>query len=282
MRIGIIYFSATQVTATYATHIKGELEHAGCRVSLLDITPHASRSETPRVDQYDGLVFGFPVFADFIPEPLHSWLPLLEGAGEPCALFVTYGARTSGYSHFHTSELLRAAGLRVLFTAEFLGRHSFNVAGWEAIPDRPNQEDLAVASEFAQLVVSRFGDRSAQPLPLQKPFRYDRAMTEMQEREPRSERSWTNPVRTADECSLCRRCEQDCPTEAFDATSGVSDYTLCISCMRCVYACPEQVIKVDERMKGAYEGFKHGFHLTEEMMEAKRSRIITESWQAVS
>jgi NAD-dependent dihydropyrimidine dehydrogenase PreA subunit len=282
MRIGIVYFSATQVTATYAAHIGGELERNGCQVDLIDITSHASRSSGLDVDRFDGLIFGSPVFADFVPEPLHSWLPLLEGAGEPCALFLTYGARTCGYSHFHTSELLRAAGLRVLFTAEFLGRHSFNVAGWTVIPDRPNQDDLAVATEFAQLALSRFADPSARPLPLQKPFRYDRAVEEMQERDPPGERTWTNPVRMSEECSKCRQCERDCPTEAFDAESGVSDFTLCISCMRCVHECPDQVIKVDERMKGAYEQFKRTFHLTEEMMEAKRSRVITESWQAVS
>jgi hypothetical protein len=49
--------------------------------------------------------------------------------------------------------------------------------------------------------------------------------------------------------------------------------------MRCVYICPEEVIKADERLKDVYEDFKRSWNLTEEMMRAKRSKIITEFWQ---
>jgi hypothetical protein len=33
-------------------------------------------------------------------------------------------------------------------------------------------------------------------------------------------------------------------------------------------------------MKGVYSAFLENWHLTEEMMREKRSKIITESWQA--
>jgi hypothetical protein len=52
--------------------------------------------------------------------------------------------------------------------------------------------------------------------------------------------------------------------------------------MRCVYICPDQVIKVDDRMEAFYGRFLDYWHLTEEMMGAKRSRIITQAWQAAS
>lgn len=71
-----------------------------------------------------------------------------------------------------------------------------------------------------------------------------------------------------------------CPARAFDADTGLSDPASCISCMHCVCICPDEVVKVDERMKGAYNGFLESWHLTEEMMAAKRSKIITEPWQA--
>jgi hypothetical protein len=35
-----------------------------------------------------------------------------------------------------------------------------------------------------------------------------------------------------------------------------------------------------KRMKGAYEDFKKSWHLTEDMMNAKKSKIITEAWHA--
>jgi hypothetical protein len=48
--------------------------------------------------------------------------------------------------------------------------------------------------------------------------------------------------------------------------------------MHCVYTCPDEVLKVDD-LKHAYEDFLSAWHLTEEMMNAKQSKIITEAWQ---
>jgi Fe-S-cluster-containing hydrogenase component 2 len=80
-----------------------------------------------------------------------------------------------------------------------------------------------------------------------------------------------------DVCAMCRDCENECPTQAFDADSGESDPVLCISCMRCVTVCPDEVIEVDKERSWSFEDFKKAFNLTEEIMEAKKSRIITES-----
>ncbi len=79
---------------------------------------------------------------------------------------------------------------------------------------------------------------------------------------------------------MCRDCETECPTQAFDADMGLSDPERCIECMHCVYICPEKVLRVDERIKDAYEGFLTYWHLTEDTMNIKKSKIITEAWQA--
>ena len=74
--------------------------------------------------------------------------------------------------------------------------------------------------------------------------------------------------------------ESECPSQSFDADTGLSDPESCIECMHCVYICPDEVLKVDERMKDAYDSFLANWYLTEEMMNAKKSRIITTAWQA--
>jgi Fe-S-cluster-containing hydrogenase component 2 len=78
---------------------------------------------------------------------------------------------------------------------------------------------------------------------------------------------------------MCLRCENECPNEAFDADAGLSDPATCIECMHCVYICPDEVVKADERMEGVYQDFLKDWHLTEEIMQAKRSKIITEASQ---
>jgi Fe-S-cluster-containing hydrogenase component 2 len=282
MNIALVYFSATDVTHTYAQFIRQTLLDQGCTAQLFNVTPHAARQRALPIADFDGLIFGFPVFGDFAPSVINHWLPTLDGQGKPCALFVTYGARTSGYAHFHTKLLLEQAGFQVLFTAEFLGRHSFNVGGWQILPDRPDEQDFAVAREYAALARERFAQDEPAVFRLQKPFNYHGALHALQNPRQRTERGWTNPVRVVEECSMCRDCEDECPAQAFDADTGLSDPASCIECMRCVYICPDQVLKIDQRMQGVYQDFLADWHLTQDMMEAKKSKIITEAWQAAS
>ena len=146
---------------------------------------------------------------------------------------------------------------------------------------RPDERDFVVAREFAALALERFTADSPQVFILQKPFAYNVRMEESLRRKQKSaERGWCHPVRFVEECGLCGDCESECPTQAFDADTGLSDPLKCIECMHCVYICPEQALKIDDRMKDVYEDFLEDWHLTEEMMNEKKSKIITAAWQA--
>ncbi len=280
LKIALVYFSATSVTETYVEVIKEELIRRGCEVQLFNVTPYSSRKERLTVDGFKGFIFGFPVFVDFAPSVINEWIPTLEGKGKKCAMFLTYGGRTTGYAHFHTKLLLEKAGFQVGFSAEFLGRHSFNVAGWHILPHRPDGRDFAVAREFAALALERFSMDSVKVFELQKPFAYNAIQELLKQKEKSSQRGLRHPIRSVEECCMCRKCEDECPNQAFNADAGQSDPLKCIECMHCVYLCPDKLLKVDDRMKDAYDAFLENWHLTEEMMSKKRSRIITESWQA--
>ena len=280
LKIGLVYFSATHVTKTYAEVMRDELLGRGCEAQLIDVTGYSARQAPLPVDNFDDFIFGFPVFADFAPSVINEWIPTLDGRGKRCATFFTYGARTTGYAHFHTKLLLEKAGFRVLFSAEFLGRHTFNVAGWRVLPDRPDEQDFGIAREFAALAIERFSQESLAAFALQKPFRYNATVGQLGRRRKSTERGWCHPVRFLEACSMCRRCETECPSQAFDADAGLSDPVRCIECMHCVYICPDGALKADDRMAGAYQDFLADWHLTEEIMRAKRSKIITAAWQA--
>ena len=280
-KIALVYFSGTNVTHEYAEVMQTALTEFGAQVTMFNLTPYASRQKEFPAAKFDGIIFGFPVYGDFIPSPMQDWLKTLHAEGKRCAQFFTYGARTSGYAHFHTQQLLEQAGFDVMLSAEFLGRHTYNVAGWTVIPQRPDETDFFIAREFTSLALERFTAENPPHFHLQKPFGYGQRMAALEKRQKPSERGWTHPVREGD-CRMCRICEDECPTQAFDADSGLSDFTTCIACMHCLYICPDKVIKIDERMGGTYENFKADWHLTDELMEAKRSKIFTEAWQAAA
>jgi ferredoxin/flavodoxin len=280
LHIAVVYFSGTNVTKSYAEIIHTQLTKKGCAAELFDITPFYARRTPFSVEPYGGIIFGFPVYADFAPAVVNKWLPSLKGNGTPCAFFVTYGGRTSGYAHYHTWTLLRGAGFNVQFSAEFLGRHTFNLAGWNMLPDRPNKRDFDTARKFAVLAVERFARPAATEFSLQKPFGYDRAVADLRNSAPAAERKWTNPVRVG-ECSMCGDCERNCPVQAIDHHIGMSDPAGCIECMRCVYGCPDKVLQTDKQMGGYYPTFLEEWGLSAELMAHKQSKLITMPWQAV-
>jgi ferredoxin len=196
-------------------------------------------------------------------------------------MFFTYGARTAGYAHFHTKMLLEQAGFDVRCSAELLGRHSFNVGGWQVLPDRPDERDFRVAREFVRVVIERVQDDSLKGFDLQKPFGYHHAVKAKQSKAEKTERGWFHPTRVTDECRMCRQCETRCPNQAFDAETGLSDPRRCILCMHCVYICPDKALKLDERVETeAYPDFLADFNLTDAIINAKTSKILTESWHA--
>jgi len=282
LNIAVIYFSATNVTANYAGAIQKEIEKLNARTSLINITPFDSRKQGQKLDTYDGVIFGFPVYSDLAPSVVNEWIDGLDGKGKKCAMFFTYGGRTTGYAHFHTMQLLRNANFKVEFSAEFLGPHTYNVAGWTALTGRPSENDYQIVRDYARLAVECFSAVHESEFRLQKPFGYNTVMDSKRNPPVKTERGWTNPTRVVEECDHCLLCETECPVNAFDSEIGLSDFETCISCMHCVYICPNQAIKANEGMKAGYQFFLTDWNLTEEMMSAKKSRLITESWQAAA
>jgi ferredoxin len=280
-RIALASFSATHVTKIICEAIQRGLTRRGAEARLFDITPFRARQTPLPVEEFDAFVFGYPVFADFPPTVVNDWLASLRGEGKPCALAVTYGGRAVGHAHYHGLALLQNAGFRVLFTAEFLGRHSFNVAGWRLLPDRPDRRDFAVADEFAHLLLERVTLGSPTTLSLQKTPGYDEALESLRQKQRGPDRSPRNPMRVV-ECSRCGTCVAECPTQAIDLETGMSDPALCIECMHCVYLCPEKALKIDDRVGAYYPMFLQKFQLTEELAAQKQSRIITDASRAVA
>jgi NAD-dependent dihydropyrimidine dehydrogenase PreA subunit len=281
LNIGIVFFSGTHVTKSCAEAVGGELVRLGCSSRLHDVTAFSARRAPFPVREYDALIFGAPVYADFPPSVLDGWLSALEGGGKPCATFVTYGGRTPGHAHYHLFRVLSGAGFGVRLSAEFLGRHTFNLAGWKLLPERPDERDFAAAREFAGLARQRFDSVAREAFSLPKPSGYEAALKSNRETLPAAERRWAQPVRVKD-CSLCGLCETECPAQAMDARSGESDPAKCIECLHCVFLCPEQALKADERLGAFFPEFLKEHNLTEEVLRKKSSRIIAATEDATA
>jgi len=271
MKIRMVFFSATGNTQKVTHVIRERFTELGAEVACTDITPPESRSEAVTMDGFDAFVIGAPIHSNRAPRLVREWLGRLSGNGKKAAMFFTYGGFGVHPTHFSTREILAVRGFRVVSSAEFLGKHTFNLGGWAAMTDRPNDADFAVARLFAEKTFRRFagedpgllGDlekttHSGEVLDNFELFRFT-AITQL-------------PTRNGAGCSMCMKCSEVCPTGAMDVEKGEADRQRCIVCLGCVAACPEDVLRINDvtalwpmKLKGEGE--------TEESLKKKESKI---------
>jgi len=269
MNIALFYFSATGITEIISNHIAAILKREGNSIKLINIITLDSRQFQYDFLEFDAYIFGFPVFGGRPPTIAEDWMRTLDGRGQKCSMFFTYDARDLEWAHQVTYYLLKQANFRVVLSAEFIGKHSFNVAkGWSLAEDRPNQLDFEIASEFALQSINRFQKDSEFSIDLSE-FTYKPIKTK------KSLGVWANfyPSRGKDDCSMCYLCEKECPVKAFDAVSGETNRKACIQCMHCVTICPDKVIHTGE-VSQLFKKFKDDYGLIEDVVEKKRSKII--------
>ena len=270
MRIGIFYFSATGVTHQIAQEIQKNLQTQYSNdtiiVDMINILYPSIQANRINFSDYDACFFGFPVFAGRLPRIAEVWLTEQEGKSRPCAMFFTYGGRLLENANQITYHLLTRASFRPILSAEFLGRHSFNVAkGWTLCEDRPNPEDLRIAREFSQKTIELIRDPEFHFRIDMSKFHYTPATVSNP-----TQRSAFHPSRFGEKCSMCRLCETECPVNAMNADIGEVNLGTCLQCMHCVSICPDHALKTDD-VTEIFPNFMDRWHLTSENVEKKQS-----------
>jgi ferredoxin/flavodoxin len=272
MNIIMAYFSATRNTARVAHVIKERLEQLGAAVDAKDITSLDDRRQPLDLTAYQAALFGAPIHSNRAPRIVREWLSTLDGNGLPCATFFTYGGFGVHPTHYSTRAILDSRGFDLVSSAEFLGKHTFNISGWSAMTERPNQSDFDVAREFADITFKRFtGEDPKRPGPFEKTNKSDRELDAMELM--RFKAVTQLPTREGAACSLCMVCEELCPTRTMDANKGeVSDPTTCLVCLRCIDNCPEDALHINDLRQMWPVKLKMD-NETEASLKQKKSRI---------
>lgn len=270
MKIAIIYFSGTGVTEGYAKIIANELEQEeGEVVSLHNITSIKDRKAGVDFELYDAIIFGFPIYVGRLPTVVEAWLDTLH-VEKQCSMYFTFGGRELEWGHQTGYYLLsKKANFTVVLSAEFVGKHSFNVAkGWDMASDRPSSHDIGIAKDFALESLRRFQSND---------IKWDYNLENF-DYQPKVIKESTGPFaiflpfKTQD-CRMCYLCERECPTSAFNLALGKAKNGVCIQCMHCVTICPDSAIEVGDATE-LFQRFKTSLKLSLENVRNKKSRII--------
>lgn len=272
MNIAVIYFSATGNTAKIAKTINENLKAFDeVNVEEIDITSYSSREKDITLDKYDGIFFGFPIYALRAPRLIRDWLKRLsDGKNKMASAFFTYGGVKVGIAHHNIKRILEDKNFQVVSTGEFLGKHTSNLAGWTLMNGRPNQDDLNIAKEYAEKTLIRFKGEDAGLVEFDTP---EMTETQVDKVEDSANKRRIPPSRHGEDCSMCKVCEENCPTAAMDAESGEADPEKCIGCLKCVDNCPDKALKIVDRTKG-YTLMEKILNLTPEILASRKSKYF--------
>ncbi|MFX1501955.1 MAG: EFR1 family ferrodoxin [Promethearchaeota archaeon] len=244
-KIGVFYFSATNNTAIMAKFISKQLKilQKNLFVDEIDITNYSKRHNKMDISQYDAIFFGFPVYAWRAPAVAREWLQTLDGNGKKCSVFFTYGGVKTGAAHYDITQLLEVQNFEVVSTAEYVCKHTYNCGGWGVMENRPNQSDFEIAEEYVRSTYNKFESNQNEKLQIDNPRISDRILKRL---ETSVKKIIKPPSRKGEDCSLCKKCEENCPTNAMDSNLGEANQYLCIRCYRCFINCPEKVLKIED------------------------------------
>lgn len=269
-KILLAYFSATGNTKKIAQKIEVTLSSMNIDFDSVDITSYSDRKHVSTLKDYDSYIFGFPIYSMRAPRICREWLQSFNGQGKKCSVFFTYGGFGKDPAHYYIQKLLNEQNFELVSTAEFLGAHTFNLSGWRAAMNRPNDDDFTLASDFVKHTVEKFIADQVNALKVfDKPV-YSSTQLDQAEK-MRFQLITQLPTRGSKLCSMCKLCENQCPTKAMDALRGIATEK-CIACFKCIENCPDKVLFTND-LSYAWQK-KLAYHsMTEEKIESLESKL---------
>lgn len=269
MEIGIFFFSPTGNTHTIVGEIKHYLDFNQINYKIWDLTKPEIRNALRGSLDVDYFIFGFPIYYWRAPSITREWLKTLDGKGRKCAVFFTYGGINEGIARYDVAQILKDKRFVLVAAAEFIGKHSFNLAGWDVLADRPNEQDKTVAREFIKNIIEKFKDDASITLQFEKPNVSEDFVNKMAKT---NKGAIPIPDILIESCTSCEICESNCPTQAISISEKKINRKNCIRCFRCITICPENAIMIKD-MSTRYQFIKNRLKLSKKLLNSKKSKI---------
>lgn len=253
MKIQPMFFSPTGTTKKLVEMLSLSIfenvkKHNNDAVLLesIDFTPIENRkNDNSNLYFMDGdiLILGIPVYAGRVPNILLNFLNTLKGKNTPCIPIVMYGNRNYDDALIEIKTILSENNFKLIAAGAFIGEHSFS---YSLAKNRPDSEDLALASRFGVLIADKLlinSDLSPVEVPGSLPFRnYYRPINHL-----------GMPVdirkvkpKTSTNCTDCKICVSLCPMGSIKAEDVSRLDGICIKCGACIKGCPSSAKYFDD------------------------------------
>jgi NAD(P)H dehydrogenase (quinone) len=244
MNIAVVYFSQTGQTLKVA-----EAMAAGLREKKHNVKVLAMQKLKPAdIKSCDLLGVGSPCFESQAPAPVLTWLkawPALHG--KPAFVFAT-AAGAPGRVLYDLTRTLRAKGAQVIggFMSRGMVHHPAPCLTGR-LPNRPNQEDLAQARNFADAVDRHLQSGNASAMPESRPDALKPTWGFFQLiglfAKPFLLRIvLPKPKLDESQCNQCKICAKECPAKSITLAPFPVLDGRCIRCYHCQNVCPQKAL----------------------------------------
>lgn len=249
----VIYFSPTSSTKKIIFAI---LEGMNIdTVNEVNLNLKENRTKLNYKIETDIAIIGVPVYGGRIPNGLYEFFKTIQGNGAPTVLINVYGNVSRGFALEELYSLTTKRSFDIVALAAFIGQHSFSTKEVPLGENRPNSEDLKIATDFGKSIIKKLSNANISKkdyeIHLSRRQNVIGNLINLIHFLPQSSGKIfiKEPIVDLTKCIECGACAKNCPKMAINDKTLQIDRKLCIGCFNCVRVCLTEARKLSYKYK---------------------------------
>ncbi|MDI6453066.1 EFR1 family ferrodoxin [Peloplasma aerotolerans] len=266
MKIAIFLFSGTGNTYFIGKKLQDGFKEKSIFCDLFTI--EKKRNDNQLIEDYDVIGLGYPIYGSDVPLLIKKWIDGLKMQNHKKAFVFCTQMMYSGDSAAYGGRLLEKKGFIIRQQAHF--NMPNNITDYKIL--RPfNKHNLKKIEQRKNKQVNRFVKKILIDKKSRKGSNLISLCLGLLQRIPyqKIEMKWiSDTIKIEDQCILCEKCIELCPTENFEIKDGIlKTKNMCIACYRCINHCPVNALHSSKNalVKYPYKGPVENFNIKDVM-----------------